>query len=99
MPLMCGVMTHLRATHPFAHGPASEASPHQASRLSSDGVFPNGVSAAAVTQFILDYDESAQIEDVAAHFHLEVEDVAAALRYYARHCERMWASGQVVPRR
>jgi uncharacterized protein (DUF433 family) len=62
-------------------------------------VFANGVTAAAVVQFTLDYDEAARIEDVADHFQLELEDVAAALRYYAMHTERMRASGQVVPPR
>jgi hypothetical protein len=56
-------------------------------RLSHDGVFANGVTAAAVVQFIRDYDEAARIEDVAAHFHLEVADVDAALRYQA-HASR-----------
>lgn len=67
-----------------------------ASRLGKDGTFANGVTAAAVVQFILDYDEEARIEDVAAYFHLDVEDVASALRYYALHGERLRASGQVV---
>lgn len=71
----------------------------RAARLSRDGVFANGVTAAAVTQFVLDHDEAARIEDVAAYFRLEVEDVAVALRYYALHGERMRASGQVVPNR
>jgi uncharacterized protein (DUF433 family) len=60
-------------------------------------VFANGVTAAAVVQFTLDYHEAARVEDVAAYFALEVEDVAAALRYYAMNTERMRASGQVVP--
>jgi hypothetical protein len=79
--------------------PAGRSLRPKGSRLSSDGMFANGVTAAAVTQFILDYDEAARIEDVAAYFHLEVEDVAAALRYYALHGDRMRASGQVVPPR
>jgi len=71
----------------------------RASRLSSDGVFANRVTAAAVTQFVLDHDEAARIEHVAAHFQLELEDVDAALRYYAQHGERLRASGEVVPER
>jgi hypothetical protein len=59
-------------------------------------MFANGVTAATVTQFILDYGETPRIEDVAAYFDLRIEDVAAALRYYTLHGKRMRASGQVV---
>lgn len=75
------------------------SSPGSGSRVSPDGVFANGVTAAAVIQFVLDNDEAARIEDVAGYFHLEVEDVDAALRYYALHGERMRAAGQVVQAR
>jgi hypothetical protein len=77
---------------------AGRPSNSRSSRLSSDGAFANGVTAAAVTQFIFDYDETARIEDVAAYFDLDVTDIAVALQYYALHGERMRASGQVVPR-
>jgi hypothetical protein len=53
-------------------------------RLSADGFFPGGIAAAAVVQFIRDYDEAARIEDVAAYFRLETTDVADALTYVAR---------------
>ena len=62
-------------------------------------MFANGVTAAAVTQFVLDYGEVARIEHVAAHFRLELDDVDAALCYYARHVDRLRASGEVVPER
>jgi hypothetical protein len=67
--------------------------------LSTDGAFPNGVSAATIAQFVLDHDQSAPIEAVAAHFGLSTEDVAAALAYYGRHIERLGASGEVVRER
>jgi uncharacterized protein (DUF433 family) len=54
-------------------------------RLSPDGVFANGVTAARVVDFIRDYEETARVDDVAAWFDLEVDDVFAALEYYARH--------------
>jgi hypothetical protein len=82
------------------HGSAAgRAGSAQLWRLSSDGRFANGVTATAVMQFIYDYDGAARIEDVADWFHLEVEDVAAALRYDAAQGERMRASGQIGPNR
>jgi hypothetical protein len=64
--------------------------------LSADGEFPNGVSAPAVVQLILDYGESARLEDVAEHFHLTGEEVVAALEYCAFHFERLRAAGLLV---
>jgi hypothetical protein len=58
-------------------------------RLSPAGVFPNGVTAVAVVQFIRDHDESARIDDVAAYFGLEADDVAAALDYWSAHLRRL----------
>jgi hypothetical protein len=59
----------------------------------SDGVFTNGVTAAAVVQFVADYDGTARIEDVAAYFHIEVDDVGAALDDRARQIYRSGGSG------
>jgi uncharacterized protein (DUF433 family) len=58
-------------------------------RLSHDGVFPNGTTVAAVVRFVLDYDATARVEDVAGHFDLEVDDVAAALAYYGQRREQL----------
>lgn len=52
-------------------------------QLSPGGVFPNGIHATTVVQLIVDYDEAAPIRDVAAYFDLTVEDVAAALGWWA----------------
>jgi hypothetical protein len=57
-------------------------------RLSQDGVFPNGTTAATVVRLVLDYDATARIEDVAGYFDLEPEDVVAALGYYAQRLEQ-----------
>jgi hypothetical protein len=54
------------------------------------------VSATAVVQLILDYGESARLEDVAEHFHLTGEEVVAALEYCALHFERLRAAGLLV---
>jgi uncharacterized protein (DUF433 family) len=59
-------------------------------------VFANGVTAAAVVQLIVDYDESARAEDVADYFDLTLEDVTAALDYCSRHLERLRATGRLV---
>jgi hypothetical protein len=64
--------------------------------LSAAGVFPNGVTASAVVQLILDHDESARIEDVADYFDLTVEEVTAALDYCARHFERLRAARELI---
>jgi len=64
-------------------------------RLSVEGVFPNGVTAVSVVQFVLDYELSARIEDVAVHFGIGVRDVADALAFYARNRDEMHASGSV----
>lgn len=54
-------------------------------RLSADGQFFNGVDVVAVIRFIRAYDFEARIDDVADYFHLDVEEVAAALRFYSRN--------------
>jgi hypothetical protein len=74
----------------------SRAGSSAGSEPSSDGLFANGVSVAAVVQFILDHEQAAPIDDVAAWFGLDVEGVSAALRYYSLHGDRLRASGAVV---
>jgi hypothetical protein len=58
-------------------------------RVSRDGAFPNGISVAAVVRFVLDYEATARVEDVADYFDLEVDDVVAALAYYEQHRDRI----------
>jgi hypothetical protein len=59
------------------------------SHLSAAGVFANGVRATAVVQMVLDYDEEARLEDIAAYFGLAVGEVVAALAYCARRAKRL----------
>lgn len=58
-------------------------------RISADGVCRNGVSVVALIRFIRAYNCEARIDDVAKYFHLEIEDVAAALAFYAEHFDRV----------
>jgi hypothetical protein len=83
----------------FAERLSDSSTPWAPPELSADGSFPNGVTAAEVAQVVLDHDQAAPIEAVAAHLGLSTEGVAAALAYYARHLERLRASGEVVPGR
>lgn len=52
-------------------------------RISAGGVCRNGVSVVTLIRFIRAYDFEARIDDVADYFHLETEDVAAALAFYS----------------
>lgn len=66
------------------------------SGLPATGVFANGVAASTVVQMIRDHDEAARLDDIAAYFGLEVDDVAAALEYCALHVRRLEAEGKLV---
>jgi hypothetical protein len=52
-------------------------------------VVANGATVAAVVRFVLDYEATARVEDVARHFRLDVDDVDAALASYSRHLEQV----------
>jgi hypothetical protein len=54
-------------------------------QITSDGIFPGGVKVADVIRFIRDYDYEADIDDVARHFKLEPDDVAAAISFHDRN--------------
>ena len=71
-----------------AHAIAAES---ETTRLSADGMFPNGVTAVAVARFVFEHDETVRIEDVAEHFRLGIRDVADGLMYYASHAHRLSA--------
>ena len=64
--------------------------------LSPAGAFANGVTAVMVVQLILDYEESARLDDVASYFDLTTGEVEAALDYCSRHFERLRAEGRLV---
>jgi hypothetical protein len=64
------------------------------SQLSATGIFANGVHATAVVQMVLDYDQEARLEDVAAYFGLAVGEVVAALAYCARRARRLQGDGR-----
>ena len=49
-----------------------------------------------VVQLILDYEESARLDDVAGYFELTMDEVEAALDYCSRHFERLRAQGRLV---
>lgn len=58
-------------------------------RVPREGVFANGTTAVAVVRFVLDYEGTARVEDVADYFHLEVDDVYAALAYCSSRPEEV----------
>lgn len=63
----------------------NESNKREASELSVDGLFPNGVSVVAIVRFIRANDYEARIDDIASYFGLQVEDVAAALEFHSRN--------------
>jgi hypothetical protein len=57
-------------------------------QISEDGVFPSGIKVVNVIRFIADRDYGADLDEVAGHFDLSPEEVAAAISFHA--CNYEW---------